>query len=276
MTAIALALAASLAWGVADFVGPVKARTLGALRVLLWAQVAGLIIIALLVLALREPWPGPIVLLAIPASLCGTMGLYAFYRGMAVGAVSIVAPVAGASAVIPVTIGILSGDRPSPIQLVGIPCALVGVALASREPGEADRRLAAGVGLALLAALGFGLYFVPMHAAGNANPWWASFLFRTTSTTVIVLGVLVARPVLRLGARDAAIVAAVGVGDMLGNLFYAASAGFGLVSVTAVLASLYPVVTIALARVVLAEHVARSQRYGVGLTLAGVALISAG
>ena len=276
MTAVLLALGASLSWGVADFVGPVKGRTLGPLRVLIYAQAAGLAVIALLVALSGHGWPGMRVLLAIPAALSGTLGLYAYYRGMVVGAISIVAPVAGASAVIPVGIGIASGDRPSAPQLGGIALALVGVALASREPGETERRLAAGVGLALVAAIGFGFYFPPMHIAGEADPWWASLLFRSTSTVVIGLAVLARRPPLALRPLDVAIVAAVGVGDMLGNLFFAASSGHGLVSVTAVLASLYPVVTIALARAVLTERVAPSQQLGIALTLAGVALISVG
>jgi drug/metabolite transporter (DMT)-like permease len=276
VTAIFLALGASLFWGVADFVGPVKGRTLGPLRVLLYVQAAGLAVIAVVVALLGHAWPGPRVLLAVPAALSGTLGLYAYYRGMLVGSISIVAPVAGASAVIPVGIGIATGDRPSVPQLAGIAAALVGVALASREPGETDRRLAAGVGLALIAAVGFGFYFPPMHIAGSADPWWASLLFRTTSTTVICVAVLVRRPPVAIRPLDLAVVSAVGIGDMLGNLCFAASSGHGLVSVTAVLASLYPVVTIALARAVLAERVARSQQIGIVLTLAGVALISVG
>jgi len=276
VTGIVLALAASLSWGIADFVGPVKARVLGTLRVLIYAQVAGLIGVALLVAARREPLPSAAVLLAIPASISGTLGLYAYYRGVISGAVSIVAPVAGASAVIPVILGIATGDRPGPLPLVGIACALLGVALASREPGENDRRLAAGVGLAILAAIGFGFYFPFMHVAGDENPWWASLIFRTVSTMVILTAVFARRPPLRVGRVDLAIVVLVGLGDMMGNLLFAASSGHGLVSVTSVLASLYPIVTIALARIVLQEHVAGSQRVGIGLTLTGVALIAAG
>lgn len=276
MTGIVLALAASLSWGIADFVGPVKARVLGTLRVLIYAQVAGFVGIAILLAVKRAPVPGPEVLLAIPASLSGTLGLYAYYRGVIAGAVSIVAPVAGASAVIPVIIGIATGDRPGPLPFVGILCALFGVALASREPGDNDRRLAAGVGLALLAAVGFGFYFPFMHVAGNEDPWWASMIFRGFSTALVAIAVLARRPPLRLGRTDLAVVILVGLGDMMGNLLFAASSGHGLVSVTSVLASLYPIVTIVLARIVLREHVASIQRVGVVLTLTGVALISVG
>jgi len=275
MRAIALALGASLAWGLGDFFGPLKGRSLGTLRVLVYVQLGGLAAIAAIV-AIRGKGPADsAALLAIPAAISGTLGLYAFYRGAAVGAMSIVSPIAGMSAVVPVVVGIASGDRPSPGQGVGIGCALAGVVLASREPGR-GRGVAAGVGLALLAALGFGGYFPPMHAAGIADFWWASLIFRMTSTSVVLAAVAVRRPTLAVEPLQVPLLALVGIGDMLGNLFFAAASTSGLVSITSVLASLYPIVTVVLARLVLKERVARSQEAGIALTLAGVALISAG
>lgn len=276
MAAIALALGASLTWGVADFYGPLKGRTYGALRVLFYVQAGGLVTIALIV-AVRGKGPADsAAFLAIPAAVSGTLGLYAYYRGMVVGAMSIVAPIAGISAIVPVIVGIVSGDRPSVWQLLGIACALGGVFLASREPGRAGSRLAAGVGLAFLAALGFGGYFPPMHAAGDADFWWAALIFRMTSSSVILGTVALRRPSLAIEPIQVPLLALIGIGDMLGNLLFAAAATSGLVSITSVLASLYPIVTVILARIVLEERVARSQEAGIGLTLAGVALISAG
>jgi len=132
------------------------------------------------------------------------------------------------------------------------------------------------VGLALLAALGFGGYFPPMHAAGNADFWWATLIFRMTSTSVILAAVAARRPSLSVAPLQMSVLALIGVGDMLGNLLFAAASASGLVSITSVLASLYPIITVVLARIVLAERVARSQEAGIALTLAGVALISAG
>jgi drug/metabolite transporter (DMT)-like permease len=292
MTAIALALGASLTWGFADFFGPLKGRTLGVLRVLVYVQLGGLLGIALIV-AVRGKGPeGVAALLAIPAAVSGTIGLYAYYRGMQVGAMSIVAPIAGMAAAVPVAFGIATGDRPSAWQLLGIALALGGVFLASREPAaeravraggtvegasrRARSRLAPGVGLALLAAIGFGGYFPPMHAAGDADFWWASLIFRLTSTSVILATAAIRRPSLAIAPLQFPVLALIGIGDMLGNLLYAAASTSGLVSVTSVLASLFPIVTVVLARLVLGEKVARSQEAGIVLTLAAVALISAG
>lgn len=274
MTALVLALGASLAWGVSDFVGPLLARTLGALRVLFWGQLGGLLAIAIAV-AIRGDGPaGWGVLFAVAASIGGMLGLFAYYRGMAVGAMSVVAPIAGVSAIVPVIFGIATGDRPSATQYVGIACALAGVGLASVEQHEGARRVATGVGLALLAAIGFGFYFPWMHAAGEIDFWWASLVFRLTALLVVTAAIAAQRPSLRLRPRELAIVAAIGVGDTLGNFLFAAASGHGIVSLTSVLASLYPIVTVMLAAAVLHERVAVTQRAGIVLTLTGVVLIS--
>src|SRR5919201_4993984 len=241
-------LGASLTLGFADFFGPLFGRTLGVLRALVYVQLGGLVGIALIVGARGQGPSDAVSLVAIPAAVSGTLGLFAYYRGIAVGSIVIVAPIAGVSAVLPVIVGIASGESPSAWQLVGIACALVGVFLAALEPRVAgETRLAAGVGLALLAAIGFGAYFPFMHAAGNADFWWASLIFRITSTTVIMLAVAAKRPALGVPSTIVPWLALIGFGDMLGNLLYAAASTSGLVSVTSVLASLYPIVTVVLA-----------------------------
>jgi drug/metabolite transporter (DMT)-like permease len=194
---------------------------------------------------------------------------------MATGTMSVVAPIAGASAIVPVVFGIATGDNPSTLQLAGMTAAIAGVALAAREQEPGGRRLAAGAGLALLAAIGFGFYFPPMHAAGAADPWWSAFIFRLTATVVVLVAVAVRRPPIRLVRWPLVIVVAAGCADTLGNLLFAASSAHGVVSVTSVLASLYPVVTVVLAAVVLKERIGGAQRVGVVLTLTGIVLISA-
>ncbi|HVU77236.1 MAG TPA: EamA family transporter [Gaiellaceae bacterium] len=275
MTPLLLALGASLAWGVADFAGPLFGRTLGTLPVLFWAEVGGVLGIGVAV-AIRHGGPaGWGVLYATLAALGGMLGLWAYYHGMATGTMSVVAPIAGVSAVIPVIFGIATGDSPSPTQLGGIACALVGVGFASIEHSEGRRRVAAGVGLALLAAAGFGFYFPWMHAAGKVDFWWASFVFRFAALVIVAVIVAQQRTPIRLSRRNAAIAGVIGMGDTVGNVLFAAASGEGgLVSLTSVLASLYPVVTVLLAARVLHERVARLQRAGIVLTLVGVVLIS--
>jgi drug/metabolite transporter (DMT)-like permease len=276
LLAVLLALGASVAWGVADFFGPLQGRKYGTLAVLLLVEVAGTFAIAIAVGVSWHLPEDPAVWLAAPAAVAGTLGIYAYYRGMALGAISVVAPVAAVSAVVPVLIGLATGDSPSALQLVGMAVALTGVGLASREPGSGPRKLSAGVGLALLAAVGFGFYFPPMHAAGEADFLWASLIFRLVATVMVAAAVLVVRPRFAFDRRGLAIVVLAGIGDTLGNALFAASSAHGLVSVTSVLASLYPVLTVILARLVLGERVSLGQRLGIAGTLLGVALISAG
>ena len=273
MTPLLLALGASLAWGVGDFFGPLISRSVGVLPVLLWAQVGGVASLAVAV-AIRADGPaGWGVLYAIGAACGGMLGLFSYYRGMVTGTMSVVAPVAGVSAVVPVIFGIATGDHPSIAQVAGVAAALAGVGLASIEHRNGRRRIAAGVGLALLAACGFGFYFPWMHAAGKVDFWWASTVFRTTALLLVVTAVTSRRIDVRLTPRLAAIAAGAGIVDTVGNVCFAASSRHGLVSLTAVLASLYPIVTVLLAASILRERVAPLQRAGIALTLAGVVLI---
>jgi drug/metabolite transporter (DMT)-like permease len=271
----ALALAAAASWGVGDFLGGLKSRSLSPIAILIVAQPIGLTLLAIWVAARGEGPPGSSVLWACLASVLGTTGLVAFYRGMAAGALSIVAPIAGAGAAIPVIWGLARGDHPSGLQELGFVAAFAGVILASFERRPQAARLAAGAGWAVIAMLAFGAYYIPMHAASHGDFLWAAFVFRLTSTTLIACAWLVLRP--RHARRaDLPILASIGVLDTGGNVFFAAASSRGLVSVVSVLASLYPVVTVLLARAVLHERVHRSQELGIALALGGIVLISAG
>jgi drug/metabolite transporter (DMT)-like permease len=278
LLAAVLALAASVAWGVGDFLGGLKSRTLAPLAVLAVAQPVGLAAVGVVALVHWEPWPEDSVLLAAPAALLGTLGLVAFYRGMAAGSISLVAPLAATGVLIPVGFGLATGERPSELQLAGIALAVGGAVVTSYEPGSiAERpRLAAGVGWALLAAVGFGGYFIPMHAAGEADFVWAALIFRSSAFALVVVAVLALRPRLSRSRADLAVIACIGLADTAGNVLFAAAASQGLVSVVSVLASLYPVVTVALARLYLRERVTRVQEGGAVATLTGVVLVSAG
>jgi len=271
----ALALAAAASWGVGDFLGGLKSRSLSPIAILIVAQPIGLTLLAIWVAARGEGPPGSSVLWACVASVLGTTGLVAFYRGMAAGALSIVAPIAGAGAAIPVIWGLARGDHPSGLQELGFVAAFAGVILASFERRPQATRVAAGAGWAVIAMLAFGAYYIPMHAASHGDFLWAAFVFRLTSTTLIASAWLVLRP-RRARRADLPVLASIGVLDTGGNVFFAAASSRGLVSIVSVLASLYPVVTVLLARAVLHERVHRSQELGIALALGGIVLISAG
>ena len=275
MFAAALALAAAASWGVGDFFGGLKSRSLNPVAILIVAQPIGLTLLAIWVAVRGQGPPGSSVLWACLAAVLGTTGLIAFYKGMAAGALSIVAPIAGAGAAIPVIWGLAHGDHPSGYQELGFAAALIGVVLASFERRPEAARLAAGVGWAVIAMLAFGAYYIPMHEASHGDFLWAAFVFRLTSTTLIAAAWLVVRPSSARRA-DLPVLASIGILDTGGNVFFAAASAKGLVSVVSILASLYPVVTVLLARAVLHERVHRSQELGIALALAGIVLISAG
>jgi drug/metabolite transporter (DMT)-like permease len=273
-----LALAASLAWGVGDFVGGLKARVLPSLLVMAASQPFGLVALGIAVAARGTGIPGDEVAWAALSAALGTIGLFAFYRGLAAGAMSVVAPIAAVAAGFPVIWGVaVSGDHVHGLQAIGFVAAVGGSVAASLELRPERRQIAAGVGWAALAMLAFGGYYVPMHAASTHDWLWPAFLFRCTSVTLVLFVVLIRRIRPRgLRAHWPGLVA-VGFLDTGGNaLFAAASSTHGLLSVVSVLASLYPVVTVLLARLVLVERVERTQDAGVLVALVGVVLITAG
>jgi drug/metabolite transporter (DMT)-like permease len=273
----AYALGASLAWGFGDFLGGIKARVLGAVSVMALSQPFGLVALGIAVAVRGTGPPGWSVAWACLSAVLGTVGLFAFYRGMAAGAISVVVPIASLAAAFPVIWGLASGDNVSTVQEIGFIAAIGGSVLASVERHEQRTRLAAGVGWAALAMLAFGGYYVPMHAA-SAHDWlWPSFLFRCVSVTLVWSVVLLGRRGLPRGFRPhLPALIAIGFLDTGGNVFFAAASMKGLLSVVSVLASLYPVVTVLLARIALRERVQLAQDVGIVATLAGVVLISAG
>jgi drug/metabolite transporter (DMT)-like permease len=271
-----LALGASASWGVGDFLGGLKSRTLHPFVVMGISQPVGLALLAVVVAARWTAPPGPGVAWALLSAVFGTIGLWAFYRGMATGVISIVAPIVGAGAVIPVLVGIATGDRPSVVQGVGFAAAIGGVVLSSWERRPDGSRWAAGAGFGVLSLLGFGFYFVFLHMASTQDFLWPAFLFRVVSTSLVWSAILLTKPSLRGAGGAWLVLAAIGVLDTGGNVLFAGASNHGSVSVTSVLASLYPVVTVLLARYHLREHVHRVQELGIGLTIAGIVLVSAG
>ncbi len=246
----------------------------------LLSQACGLAAVVLL-LALRGAGPPSLHRLwpALGAGAVGLVGLGAFYRALAVGTMSIVAPIAASGMALPVLVGLAGGEHPGPVRLLGMLATAVGVVLASREPARPDRPAARAarrsVGLALVAALGFGVFALGLRSSARADVGWALLAARLACLVPLAV-VLGRRRPGRPSGRGLGAVALVGLLDVSANGLYALATRHGLLSVVAVGSSLYPLVTVLLARRLLGERVRRSQEAGVVAALAGVALIAAG
>lgn len=277
MFAIVLALSASAGWGSADFLGGLSARRLPILTVAVVSQAVGLVFTAVL-LSFDPHLPVlRTVIVGGLAGVVGTIGLMALYAGLAIGPMGVVAPLAAMSGTVPLAVGLLRGERPAPLQLLGVALAIGGVVLASRHR-DPDGRRASGraLGLATVAAVTLGLLVVLLGDAGRTDPIWAVLMVRSGAIVLAGVAVLVRRPTFRMDGRQLRTLAAVGVLDNGANLLFVLASQRGLLSVVAVLASLYPVATVLLARGVLNERLSRTQLAGVATALAGVALIAAG
>ena len=274
-----LAIAGALGWGAGDFLGGIAARRLPVLTVLLISQAVGLAGVSLWVLASGDPFPGAAELL--PAAFAGIAamgGLAALYRGFAIGAMGVVAPISAASPVVPLAVDTANGHVPTPVQWVGVALVVSGIVVLSREeqsvPGRP--RVAAGVGLALVAALGFGVFFLGIDAGADESTAWAVTAARGASVPIVLIAALATGATLRPDRRLLPLLLGVGLFDTSANVLVAAATTAGAVGIVAVLGSLYPITTIALAWLVLGERLGTSKRVGAGTALAGAALVAAG
>lgn len=271
-----LALLGSASWGVGDFLGGLAARRAHVLTVVVVSQATGLVGAAAWTLVAGDPRPELGDLLpALGAGACGVLGLVALYRGMAVGAMGIVAPISAASPVVPLAVDLAQGTTPSSLQWLGIAFVLVGIMFLAREP-IGNTRLAAGVGLAVLAALAFGLFYVGLDAAADASVPWTILAIRSAATALVLLLALSASVTLRPSARLLPTIVAVGVFDTVANVLVAFATTRGSAGVVAVLSALYPVATVVLARALLGEQLSLGRRMAGGLALVGAAVVAVG
>jgi drug/metabolite transporter (DMT)-like permease len=277
MLGVLLALSSSLMWGFADYLGGLQTRTRQVLAVVLISQAAGFVVIVGVVAGRADAWPGAEAM--FPAAVAGVIGAFCiviFYLALSYGPVSIVAPVLASSASIPVVYGLLRGERPTPLQLAGLAATLAGVILVSWTDGDGHERGRRGIAFGVLAAVLLGVLLVIFSRASAADPYWAPLVLRTFSMSTIVLIVVLRRVTVRVDRRGVLVIATIGTLDVLANLAYSVSTTLQLLSITAVLSSLFPVVTVALARLHLGERVTRVQQSGSLLTMAGVLLVAAG
>jgi drug/metabolite transporter (DMT)-like permease len=280
--AAVLALASSISWGTADFLGGLQSRRHALLAVLLVSQAVALAILVVAVLAgAPTEHDTAATLWAAGVGALGILALVAFYRALSIGTMSVVAPISATGVAIPVLVGLVSGERPGALQVAGIALACAGVILAAREsPAEEEAARRAGrtaIGLALIAAVGFGSFFAGMdRAEETGDVAWVLLCARVVDVALLGAAAAVFRPRLPRAGTALGVIAAIGALDLLANLLFVLAAGRGLLSVVGVLGSLYPAVTVILARVVLHERLTRTQHAGVLVTLAGVVALAAG
>jgi drug/metabolite transporter (DMT)-like permease len=246
--------------------------------VLALSQAIGLAGVALWVWLARDPFPGVGELApAAAAGVAGLVGLAALYRGLAVGAMGVVAPISAASPVVPLAVDAARGITPAALQWLGVALVLAGIATLSREPSSGrQQRVAAGAGLAVVAALGFGLFIVGIDAGSDESAPWAVVAARSASVLIAVAAAALTSTSLRTPRRLLPLVVGVGVFDTGANVCVAFATTQGSAGVVAVLSALYPVATVVLARLVLAERLTVGRRIGGGIAIAGAAFVAAG
>jgi drug/metabolite transporter (DMT)-like permease len=251
------------------------------LAVLAVSQPAGLVLIAILIaLTGADPISAGKLTIAFVAGAASLGGLAAFYSAMAMGTVSVVAPVASLGVVVPVVYGLANGESPSAIQLAGLAPAIGGVAVLSYEEQpehvESARAARLSILLAVIAGLGFGVFFTGLDIASPDRPGWAVLAVRAGGVATVLVALLASRTTFDGVAAAWPVLIVIGGFDVLANGLFAIASTKGVLPVVAVGGSMYPAFTVALAHAVLGERLATVQWMGVILALAGVGMIAAG
>jgi drug/metabolite transporter (DMT)-like permease len=279
MAALALSLASSLSWGISDFLGGFTSRRMHVLAVVLLSQVFGLIFaVALLPFLGDHGLSAGQMLIAAAGGAAGGIGLIAFYSGMATGSISVVSPIAGLGVVVPVGVGLARGDDPAALQLAGVLIAICAVLLVGYEESSAGAGPSLKpVVLALIAALGFGLFFVGVDLVADKDAAWTIAAVRAGGVGVALGAVIANRPSFAMPTRGTwGVIAVIGLFDVGANALYAVATTKGLLPVVATGGSVYPAVTVLLAYVFVGERLAPIRRIGVALALLGILMIAAG
>jgi drug/metabolite transporter (DMT)-like permease len=276
---IALGALVALAYGSGDFLGGISAKRLPTVTVLLVSQSFGLAAAVVLVVALRDAPPAAhIFLLSAAAGVVGVMALGLLFRGLALGRMSIVAPLSAiGGGVLPVVWGLLRGERPSALALAGVGVALVAAAIVGRgaehDPAATisprlDLALGAGAGV------GFGVVFILLAESSSGSGMWPVFIARCASVPILAIAAVVLGHSPRVARAAIAPVAGAGLCDVGANALVVLAVRRGLLSLVAPVASLYPATTVVLARLVLHERIGRQRAGGLALGLVGLALIA--
>lgn len=269
-----LALGSSLVWGTSDFFGGLASQKRPAIAVVGWTQALALVVISVIV-AFRwdtvtfAGWP----LWAAAAGMSGMVGLVCFYSALSSGTMGVVAPIASLGVVVPVVLGVASGEEPSAWAWVGMVTAVVGVTLASGPEVSGDVSVRPVV-LAAAAAVCFGFTLFSIDRGARSSTLMTLWGMRVTSVTLLIVVALLARSLGGVTRQEIPALLAIGCGDLLANTLFGLASSRGAVSIAAVLGSLYPVVTALLARIILGERLRPVQVVGVALAVGGAAVIA--
>ncbi|WP_309067732.1 DMT family transporter [Microbacterium sp.] len=278
MTAILLALASAVAYGVSDFFGGVFSKRHSAWTIAFWGQIGSLLTAGLLALWVGGRPDRLDLLWAAVAGVGSALGTAFLYRGLASGRMSVVAPVSAVvSAGVPIVVGVATGERPAALTWVGIAVGLAAIWLVARAPdpaGGTREGVAASVRDGVLAGAGFGAYFAAIGQVREEAGLWPNAASMVVAAVLLLIVVLAVRAPLRLPWRRTGLALLPGMlGAVALTLFLLASQQ-GLLTVVAVIASLYPAATVILAALVLHERIHRSQAVGLAACAAAVALVA--
>jgi drug/metabolite transporter (DMT)-like permease len=276
--AVVLALASAVVYGASDFLGGLASRRATVFAVVALSQAAGLVALLLLLPWLGGPVTGTQLLWGAAAGLAGSTGLLVFFRALAGGVMSVIAPTtAVTAAAVPVLVGVSTGDRVGVAATIGILLALGAIALVSAEEGLGALRSArpAALAPALLAGAAFGLFFVLLDRTGDDSGLTPLVAARSASILLVLLIATARRRSVRPPRAAVPLILVSGVGDMAANaLFLLATQAPGQLAITGVLASLYPVSTVVLAQAVLRERLVGAQVAGLVTAAVAVVLIT--
>jgi drug/metabolite transporter (DMT)-like permease len=274
---VVLGLLSAVTWGAGDFGGGMMSRRAPLLGVVAVTQAVGIFAALAIAIVRHEPFPAiPDIGWAIGAGICGMAGITMLYRGLAVGRMGVVSPVAGVvGAVIPVVAGFALQGVPPVVVSAGIVLALLAVVLVTRAPGRhADRP--SGVRWALGAGLAIGGFNLCIAGLSNEATFGPLVIIRVVQLILMTTVIVAWRQPWRMGRDVVWRLVLIGLLDMLGNASFILATQSGQLAIAAVLASLYPVITVMLAIAVLRERVTRSNAFGIALTALAIAMIAGG
>lgn len=271
---IVFGLSSAACWGAGDFCGGLATKRTQVYRVVVSSQLVSLCLLVILALATQESLlpPGHLLLGAV-AGIFGALGIIALYRALAEGHMGIAAPVSAVvAAAVPVIVGAFIEGLPGTSQLIGFGLAFVAVWLISRTSHAKVQW--SDLGLPLLAGLGFGIFFVIIGSVGESAVWWPLMAARFGSLGLLLGMTLLTHQPRLVERSQLRLIVIIGVMEVGGNALYILARQTGRLDVAAVLASLYPASTVLLARLILKEHVGRSQAVGIAAALAAIVLIT--